>query len=71
MFREHFLWYLLGLITADYKTMKSGLRGDGEVGRGEEFGVSFERSKGWGLQKFDRCEQRGMGDLNFGHFVMT
>ena len=51
--------------------MKSGLRGDGEVGRGEEFGVSFERSKGWGLQKFDRCEQRGMGDLNFGHFVMT
>ena len=46
------------------------MRGGGEGGRGEEFGVSFERSKG-GLRKFDKCKQRGMGDLNFGHFVMT
>ena len=52
------------------------MRGGGEVGGREgEFGVSFERSKGGGegggLPKFDKCEQRGMGYLNFGHFVMT
>ena len=40
------MWYLLELITTDYKTTKSGMRGGGEGGRGEEFGVSFECSKG-------------------------
>ena len=70
MFRKHFLWYLLELITADYKTIKSGVRGGDEGGREEEFGIRFERSKE-GLQKFDKCEQREMGNLNFRHFVMT
>ena len=50
------------------------MRGGGEGGGREgDLGVSFERSKGGGegLPKFDKCEQRGIGDLNFGHFVMT
>ena len=52
------------------------MRGGGEGGgRKGEFGVSFERLKGWEgggeLLKFVKCEQRGIGDLNFGDFVMT
>ena len=39
-------------------------------GRGKEFGLSFERSKGEGVPKFDKYKQLGIGDLNFGHFVM-
>ena len=41
------MWYLLGVITTDKKTIKSGVTGGGEGGRGKEFGACFERLK-WG-----------------------